>query len=87
MNTSPQWSPQGDTIAFVSSLSGSNQIWLLPRSGGEATQLTKCNRPVNLIAWSPCGSKLLVSCKCKPSDFQADSRETSDVEPNRMISR
>ena len=78
-NSTPRWSPCSETIAFVSPRSGSNQIWLLPCNGGEATQLTKFKRPLNLIDWSPCGSKLLVSCKCKPSDFQADSRETSDV--------
>jgi len=78
-NSTPRWSPCGETIAFVSPRSGSNQIWLLSRQGGEATQLTKFKRPLNLIDWSPDGSKLLVSCKCKPQDFQADSRETSDV--------
>jgi Tol biopolymer transport system component len=78
-NATPCWSPCGNTIAFVSPRSGSNQIWLLPSNGGEATQLTKFKRPLNLIDWSPDGSKLLASCKCKTQDFSPESKETSDV--------
>jgi len=78
-NSSPRWSPDGASIAFVSARSGTNQIWLLPVSGGEARQLTKFSRALNLIAWSPDGSKLLASCKCKPSDFSEKKDEVSDV--------
>ena len=78
-NTTPRWSPNGSSIAFVSGRSGSNQIWLLPMSGGEALQLTKFSRALSLISWSPDGTKLLASCKCKPSDFSDKKEEGSDV--------
>ena len=35
-NNHPRWSPDGKTIAFVSSRGGSAQVWLLPIDGGEA---------------------------------------------------
>ena len=35
-NNHPRWSPDGKTIAFVSSRGGSSQVWLLPIDGGEA---------------------------------------------------
>jgi len=79
VNSTPRWSPCGKTIAFVSARSGSNQIWLLPVSGGEARQLTKFSRALSLVGWSPDGSKLLASCKCKPSDFSEKKEEVSDV--------
>ena len=34
------WSPDGKTIAFVSNISGRNNIWLVPADGGWPTQLT-----------------------------------------------
>jgi Tol biopolymer transport system component len=52
VNSTPRWSPCGKTIAFVSARSGSNQIWLLPVSGGEARQLTKFSRALSLVDWS-----------------------------------
>ncbi|NLN83341.1 MAG: S9 family peptidase [Firmicutes bacterium] len=78
-NSTPRWSPDDSQIAFNSSRSGSNQIWLLPRDEGEARQLTKFKRPLSLIAWSPDGTKLLASSKCKPEDFEEEKKEKSDV--------
>ena len=40
---SPRWSPDGTYLSFTSSRPGKakgNQVWLLPRAGGEAMQLT-----------------------------------------------
>ena len=34
------WSPDGKTIAFVSNISGRNNLWLVPADGGWPTQLT-----------------------------------------------
>ncbi len=42
--SSPRWSPDGKYLAFTSSRPGKtagNQVWLLPRSGGEALQVTE----------------------------------------------
>src|SRR5690625_4646956 len=36
----PRYSPKGDVIAFQSTRSGTPQIWLIPTTGGEATQMT-----------------------------------------------
>ena len=37
----PRFSPDGERIVFVSDRSGDNNIWLIPASGGEATQVSK----------------------------------------------
>src|ERR1700682_4654612 len=40
-DSSPVWSPDGKTLAFLSSRNGSSQVYLLSMDGGEAHPLTK----------------------------------------------
>jgi dipeptidyl aminopeptidase/acylaminoacyl peptidase len=49
------WSPDGKQIAFVTNISGRNNIWLLPSSGGWPTQLTISEQRQVSPAWSPDG--------------------------------
>jgi dipeptidyl aminopeptidase/acylaminoacyl peptidase len=49
------WSPDGKTVAFVSNLSGRNNIWLVPSEGGWPTQLTVSNERQTQPTWSPNG--------------------------------
>lgn len=50
------WSPDGKQIAFVSNISGRNNIWLVPASGGWPTQLTISDQRQVSPAWSPDGN-------------------------------
>jgi dipeptidyl aminopeptidase/acylaminoacyl peptidase len=49
------WSPDGQTIAFVSNISGRNNIWLVPGDGGWPTQLTVSDQRQTQVTWSPDG--------------------------------
>jgi dipeptidyl aminopeptidase/acylaminoacyl peptidase len=49
------WSPDGKTIAFVSNISGRNNIWLVSAEGGWPTQLTVSDQRQTSPAWSPDG--------------------------------
>src|SRR2546423_14354223 len=49
------WSPDGKQIAFVTNISGRNNIWLVPASGGWPVQLTVSNQRQTAPAWSPDG--------------------------------
>jgi dipeptidyl aminopeptidase/acylaminoacyl peptidase len=49
------WSPDGKTIAFVSNLSGRNNLWLVPSEGGWPMQLTVSDQRQTSPAWSPDG--------------------------------
>ncbi len=50
------WSPDGKQIAFVSNISGRNNIWLVPSSGGWPSQLTVSQQRQVEPAWSPDGT-------------------------------
>ena len=57
----PRWSPDGKYLAFTSSRPGAakgNQVWLLPREGGEALQLTDTKGRLSTYEWSPDSKRL-----------------------------
>ncbi len=62
----PRWSPDGNTLAFISDRTRVDdfQIYLIPRDGGEAEQLTRGTRvnppyrDVSMFKWSPDGTRL-----------------------------
>ncbi|MGO0063771.1 S9 family peptidase [Brevibacillus fluminis] len=70
---SPRWSPDGQSIAFLSNRSGMDQVWLIPADGGDAKQLTELPTNVQSIAWSPDGKRLA----CLIQDVEDTS--TTDV--------
>jgi dipeptidyl aminopeptidase/acylaminoacyl peptidase len=60
-NTDPEWSPSGDAIYFLSSRSGSSQVWRLPMAGGEAVRVTDLPLDVDNFRLSPKGERLALS--------------------------
>lgn len=71
-DTSPRWSPDGNWLAFLSDRSGSNQLWVLPASGGEATRLTDGPDGPADIAWSADSQAIIFSRKL-PAGAAPDS--------------
>ncbi len=49
------WSPDGKTVAFISNMSGRNNIWLVAADGGWPTQLTISDERQAQPTWSPDG--------------------------------
>ncbi|MEM7279095.1 MAG: S9 family peptidase [Pseudomonadota bacterium] len=64
----PRWSPDGQSIAFLSDRSGSSQVHLLPLRGGESRQVTEVKGNVSAFSWSPDGSQLALLVRLKDSD-------------------
>jgi dipeptidyl aminopeptidase/acylaminoacyl peptidase len=56
--SNPEWSPDGEWIAFTSARSGKSNIWLIRVRGGEAQQLTDCKSGVGDFRWSPDGKQI-----------------------------
>src|SRR5471032_93427 len=49
------WSPDRAQVAFVSNISGRNNLWTIPAGGGWPTQLTISDQRQASPAWSPDG--------------------------------
>jgi dipeptidyl aminopeptidase/acylaminoacyl peptidase len=60
-DTSPAWSADGRYVLFLSGRSGSNQVWRLPMSGGEAQPVTDLPLDVATFRESPTGEHIVVS--------------------------
>jgi dipeptidyl aminopeptidase/acylaminoacyl peptidase len=57
---SPQWSPDGLSIAFLSSRgeNSKTQVWIIPIDGGEAFQVTRSESDVLAFRWHPGGKEI-----------------------------
>jgi dipeptidyl aminopeptidase/acylaminoacyl peptidase len=85
-NHSPQWSPDGKELAFVSNRSGKNQIYLLRVQGGEARQLTFLPSGASNPVWSPDGNKIAFSTTIKPDQSLSDMvDETKQEKPVPLV--
>lgn len=49
------WSPDGKQVAFITRITGRNNIWIVPAEGGWPTQLTVSDQRQQSPAWSPTG--------------------------------
>ena len=64
------WSPSGGALAFVSDRSGSQQLYVIARAGGEARQLTALEDGVSNPVWSPDGRYLAFTSRNHPAGYQ-----------------
>ena len=56
-DSSPAWSPDCASVAFLRADDGPAQVWLLPASGGEPRRLTDLPLGAGPPVWSPDGSR------------------------------
>ncbi len=85
-DNSPSWSPDGKTLAFLSSRDGNSQVYLLPMDGGEAKKFTTLSTGADLFKWSPDGksiaftSAVYLDCKDDACNAKRDEeKEKSKV--------
>jgi dipeptidyl aminopeptidase/acylaminoacyl peptidase len=87
----PQWSPDGTTIAFTSSRSGKNNLWLIRMRGGEAERLTDVKSGVGAFKWSPDGKSIAFTAVDPPTpEEEKAGKEKNDarvVDDNIKMSR
>jgi Tol biopolymer transport system component len=61
-NHSPDLSPDGEQLAFVSTRSGSAELWVTQQDGSQSRQLTTFGRAsIRPPRWSPDGRRILIS--------------------------
>jgi dipeptidyl aminopeptidase/acylaminoacyl peptidase len=88
-DNSPAWSPDGKTLAFLSSRDGDSQVYLLSMEGGEAKKLTALSTGADLFRWSPDGktiaftSEVYLDCK----DDACNQKRDQDKEKSKVKAR
>jgi dipeptidyl aminopeptidase/acylaminoacyl peptidase len=88
-DNSPAWSPDGKTIAFLSSRDGTSQVYLLSMEGGEAKKLTQLSTGADLFHWSPDGKTIAftssVYAVCK--DDACNAKRDEEKEKSKVKAR
>ncbi len=78
---SPRWSPDGNSIAFLSNRAGKDNVWIIPSGGGEARHLFPFDEGVSQITWSPDGRYLAFVARTPKTkeEKEADEKRNKDV--------
>jgi dipeptidyl aminopeptidase/acylaminoacyl peptidase len=85
-DSSPVWSPDGKTLAFLSSRNGDSQVYLLSMDGGEAHPLTKLSTGADIVKWSPDGKTIAFTSAVYPDckDDDCNSKRDAEKEKNKV---
>ncbi len=78
--SSPQWSPDGTQVAFLSNREEKNQVYILNRRGGEAKKATDFANGVSSFLWSPCGKKIWLTGSVEQGKTITDKPEKKEDE-------
>lgn len=84
-DTSPRWSPDGTTLAFLRSGDGQTaQVAVIPVRGGEARTVTSFDLGVEAVEWSPDGQRLAVVAVTYTGEWDDLDDEERYRRPRRM---
>ncbi|HEY4178521.1 MAG TPA: S9 family peptidase [Kofleriaceae bacterium] len=79
-DSDPHWTKDGQWIYFISSRSGSPQVWRLSPSGGEAEQVTKLDVEINGFELFPDDKRLLIAMDVWPDAKTLADNKKMDAE-------
>src|SRR5262245_31837843 len=77
-STNPDWSPDGRWIAFTSSRSGKNNLYLMRSTGGEAEMITDVKSGMGGLAWSPDGKWIAFTMADPPTADEEKNNKGKD---------
>jgi len=76
----PRWSPDGQTVAFVSDRSGRRELFVIPARGGEARKLTSVESGIGEFRWAPDSASLAFTADTDPDRNTERARRYGDFE-------
>ncbi len=81
-DTSPRWSPDGSSIAFLSLRQGiaGQQLFSIKKDGGESRQLTNHGMSISGFAWAPSGKQIAFLAAEPLSDLLKERIKRGDDE-------
>ncbi len=86
-DASPDFSPDGATLAFLSTRSGAPQVWFLPMAGGEPEKKTDLPGGVGAFRFSPDGKRLFLLADVWPAcgaDLDCNKKKDEAMEKGKM---
>ena len=85
----PRWSPDGESIAFISARGGKSQVWIIPVHGGEARQLTSISTEADGVTWAKKGDALLFTSQVYPDcgDDACNKKRLEEAEKSKVKAR
>lgn len=83
----PEWSSDGQAVYFLSTRTGSSQVWKIAPSGGEAEQVTKLPLDVGGFRVLPDGKQMILTVEVWPETRTiADSVKRDEAEAKKKSS-
>ena len=83
---SPRFSPDGRFVLFLTTRSGSSQVWRIPVDGGEAEQVTDLPLDVSVFAPFPDGRRLLLAMEVLPqAKTLAETKAFDDAQEKSKV--
>ncbi|HEY5925340.1 MAG TPA: S9 family peptidase [Kofleriaceae bacterium] len=85
-DTDARWTSDGRWLYFMSTRSGSSQVWRIQPNGGEAQQVTRLDTDVNGFDLMPDGKRLVLAIDVWPSaKTLADSIKLDDTKAKSKV--
>jgi dipeptidyl aminopeptidase/acylaminoacyl peptidase len=79
-SSSPRWSPDGKSLAFLSARDGGRaQLWILPLNGGEARRVTSLENGVSACQWAPDSTRFVCISRTGPKPGKSDVRHYQHI--------
>ncbi len=85
----PRWSPNGESIAFISTRGGKSQVWIIPVHGGEAHQVTSLSTEADGVTWARQSDALLFTSQVYPdcADDACNKKRLEEAEKSKVKAR
>ena len=85
-DTRPRWSPDGKSLAFISTRGGNSQVWILSLEGGDPRPATSLSTEADGVTWAAHGDVLLFTSQVYPdcADEACNARRLKEAAESKV---